>query len=67
MPAHRRDELVWKRSSRCDAGACVEVSAADEAVAVRDSKLADSPILWFSSAGWTAFLDALKAGEFDLR
>lgn len=47
---------------------CVEVAllgGPQQAVAVRDSKnRSTSPILHLSPAGWTAFLDAVKHGEF---
>jgi hypothetical protein len=36
-----------------------------EAVFIRDSKDRRGPELEFSSAAWTAFLDAVKSGEFD--
>jgi hypothetical protein len=44
---------------------CVEVAATDNAVLVRDSKHADGPVLTFDRPAWTAFLDAVRAGEMD--
>ncbi len=48
-------------------GNCVEVAAVPGIVGVRDSKLgADSPILAVTSAEWSTFVNAVKAGRFDL-
>ncbi len=54
--------LTWRRSTRCSSGSCVEVAATPDAVLVRDSKLAESPILHFDTAAWAAFLGAIKSG-----
>jgi hypothetical protein len=35
-------------------------------IAVRDSKDPDGPKLFFSVSEWRRFLDAIKAGEYDL-
>ena len=55
------------RKSRFSGGAgCVEVRLLpDGRVAVRDSKDVSLPPSAFSSAAWTAFLAAVRAGEFD--
>jgi hypothetical protein len=46
-------------------GACVEVAAADDGVAVRHSKDPDGAVLYYTPAEWSAFLDGAKNGEFD--
>jgi hypothetical protein len=56
---------AWRRSTRCDSGACVEVANAGEHVFMRDSKNPAAPALAFSRHGWTMFLAGLKAGEFN--
>ncbi|WBB66086.1 DUF397 domain-containing protein [Micromonospora sp. WMMD812] len=60
---------VWRTSSRSnDQGLCVEV--ADNlvdvlgVVAVRDSKDQSGPTLAVSPPGWTAFVDAIRGGQF---
>jgi hypothetical protein len=54
-------QALWRKSSRSNVQAnCVEVAFAPEAVAVRDSKNADGPVLAFSGAGWGAFLRARR-------
>lgn len=45
-------------------GACVEVGRV-EAVAVRDSKNPEGPVLVFDATEWREFVIAVKAGEFD--
>jgi hypothetical protein len=36
-----------------------------DAVAVRDSKNKTGPVLVFTPAEWSAFVEGAKAGEFD--
>jgi hypothetical protein len=55
----------WRRSSRCDGGQCVEVAFADALVAMRDGKSPDGARLHLDRHDWTAFLGAVRAGEFD--
>jgi len=57
--------IQWRRSSRCDSGSCVEVAHIDCAIAIRDSKDADGPVLTFSPQEWAAFVAAARNGEFD--
>ena len=58
----------WRKSSRSDnnGGACVEVAGLAAGVAVRDSKDRSGPVLLIAAAGWAAFVDGIRAGEFDL-
>jgi hypothetical protein len=58
----------WKKSSKSGAngGECAEVRQHDDAVQVRDSKNPTGPVLTFDRDQWRAFIDAAKAGEFDL-
>lgn len=61
---------VWRTSSRSnDQGLCVEVAdnlaASAGVVGVRDSKDQAGPVLAVSPPGWTAFVDAIRAGRFD--
>lgn len=59
---------TWRKSSYSTAqGNCVEVCVQDESpVAVRDSKDVTGPELEFTGQAWTAFIQAIKRGEFDL-
>ena len=45
----------WRTSTRSSGGDCVEVGHGPAVIAVRDTKLAESPVLTFSSEAWTAF------------
>jgi hypothetical protein len=59
----------WRKSSYSgdNGGACVEVARnLPGAVAVRDSKDREGPVLAFAPADWQAFTAAVRAGEFDL-
>lgn len=67
------DSGWFKSSCSADADCCVEVLMADNRVLVRDSKeLRDSAmgehhqILSYTAAEWTAFIEGVKLGEFDL-
>jgi Domain of unknown function (DUF397) len=55
---------AWRKSSYSgdNGGNCVEVGAAGLAVAVRDSKDPDGPLLAFAADTWTAFAEQVKAG-----
>ncbi len=55
--------LAWRTSSYSgsNGGTCVEVGTAGPAVAVRDSKHQDGPLLAFPAGTWKAFTDQLKA------
>lgn len=60
---------MWRKSSYSSAngGNCVEVAPnLPGAVAVRDSKNQGGPKLAFSDQAWSAFVQAIKHGEFDL-
>jgi hypothetical protein len=56
----------WRKSSRCESHTCVEVAtnentSAPDGTLVRDGKLGDtSPVLSFSKAGWTSFVNSLS-------
>ena len=59
----------WRKSTRSgnNGGNCVEVARnLPGAVAVRDSKDPDGPVLIFTPAEWRAFAAGVSAGEFDL-
>jgi hypothetical protein len=60
---------IWRKSTRSDGngGNCVEVAHnLPGIVAVRDSKVRSGPALIFTPDGWSALLDGVKTGEFDL-
>jgi hypothetical protein len=59
---------VWRKSSRSggENGNCIEVTFAQPAVAIRDSKNPNGPTLVLPTAGWDAFQHGVKNGTFDL-
>lgn len=57
----------WITSSRCDSGACVQVRLTEDAVAMRDSKSTEGPVLQFSADTWNQFLAGVRAGDFQVR
>ncbi len=57
--------FVWRRSSMCDPGNCVEVAFAGSVVLVRDSKNQASPVLTFARSEWAAFLADVREGGFN--
>lgn len=61
-------QAVWRTSSASepDADNRVEVAFVDDAIAVRDSRHPEGPILLFTQAEWDAFVGGAKDGEFDL-
>ena len=56
----------WYKSSFSNGGACVEMRRAKTEIQVRDTKDRLGPVLTFNRQEWQAFLDGVRAGEFDL-
>ena len=61
--------LAWRKSSYSgnNGGQCVEVAVPEggSAVLVRDSKEPLGPSLVLGHAEWRAFVEGVRAGEFD--
>ncbi len=53
-------DLQWRKSSRCESNACVEVAAADEFIFMRNSTDPDGPQLRFTREEWAAFCASLQ-------
>ena len=61
-----RKSLAWHKAQRSTAnGACVEIAPAAGNIAIRDSKDPDGPVLVYTPAEFSAFLDGARRGEFD--
>ncbi|MFH8336984.1 DUF397 domain-containing protein [Streptomyces sp. AM6-12] len=67
MQNENNETLAWVKSSYSVQNACVEVAVtANGGRAVRDSKNPSGPIHRYTPAEWTAFVQGVKAGEFDI-
>jgi hypothetical protein len=55
--------IAWRKSSHSgsNGGACVEIGTVGSAVAVRDSKHPDGPLLAFAAGTWKDFTEQVKA------
>ncbi|MFA1548152.1 DUF397 domain-containing protein [Actinomadura chokoriensis] len=56
---------AWRKSSHSGSQAddCIELASTDRAVAVRDSKDPDGPVLTIAPDTWNAFVRTLKAWD----
>jgi hypothetical protein len=62
-----RDEPPrWRKSTRSSSGNCIEVAEQGDEVWLRDSKSPAAAMLSFDRAAFAAFIEGVKAGEFDL-
>ncbi len=67
MSAPDLSRARWRKSIRSNGqNACVEAADVDGGIAVRDSKNPTGPVLVFSGLEWTAFLQGVRDGEFEL-
>jgi len=58
--------MQWRKSTySSDTANCVEFAPLQAAVAIRDSKDPDGPVLSYGNDRWTAFTAAVRAGTFD--
>ena len=53
---------VWRRSSFCASGECVEVARLDDMVVMRDSK---DHVLRYTTEEFRFLVRAIKAGQYD--
>ncbi|WP_329519882.1 DUF397 domain-containing protein [Spirillospora sp. NBC_01491] len=67
MTATDLSRAVWRTSARSQQnGACVEVAPTPDAVAVRDSRDQDGPVLLLPPETWQAFSQRIKRGTYDI-
>lgn len=59
---------TWRKSTRSNGTAnCVEFCELQNGRAVRDSKAGkNGPVLLFPTSEWTAFIQGVKDGEFNI-
>lgn len=65
MPHMDQQHLEWHKSSHSGGSGCIEVAQADGAIALRDSKAPNGPVMKFTKHEWSAFMDGVRDGEFD--
>lgn len=68
MTSPNLDGAIFRKSTRSSqSGDCVEVATnLPDVVAVRDTKDRDGGTLAFTPSEWSAFLQGVKLGEFDV-
>jgi uncharacterized protein DUF397 len=59
-------KIIWRKSTYCANGDCVEVALLEEEVLVRDSKNPHGPTLHFTPIEWEAFLKGARHRQFNL-
>jgi predicted secreted Zn-dependent protease len=57
--------MVWRRSTFCANGTCVEVAFDGDEVAVRDGKNPEQNAIRVTRAQWNDFVRGVQAREFD--
>ena len=60
----RATTMMWRKSSFCSDGSCVEVAFDGDFVAVRDGKNPTTAALRFTRAQWNAFVRGVKDDQF---
>jgi hypothetical protein len=59
------EEPMWRTTSRCDSGACVEIGTLGGIIMVRRSADPDGTCLKLSRGEWQKFVAGLKGGQLD--
>lgn len=60
------ENLTWHTALSCESGACVQVAAADrDAILIGSTRQPGGPLLEYTAAEWNAFVNGVKAGDFD--
>ena len=57
-------QLSWRTAYQCNGGACIRVAADGDAVMIGSSQ-PNGPVLSYSRAEWTAFVEGIRQGDFD--
>lgn len=73
MPDHWEDRVsneqadsVWRKSAASASSDCVEVAFSGDSVLVRHSSDPDGLSIAFTRSQWSAFLEGVRHGTFDL-
>jgi hypothetical protein len=55
--------LIWRKSSKCEGGNCLEVSDSGHEIQVRNSTFPDVAVIKVSRHDWGLFLRGIVNGE----
>lgn len=59
------EDLTWRVSRTCDAGACIKVARQGESVLIGNTNNPEGPFGEFTADEWRHFLAGVKLGDFD--
>ena len=61
-------DAEFRRASACDnsGGSCMEVAMLGDTIITRDSKDPQGTVQAYTRSEWSAFIDGVKQGEFDI-
>jgi Domain of unknown function (DUF397) len=54
----------WRKSTRCETSACVEVAVGGALVGLRNSTKPDTRLA-IDAGAWRQFIDGVRTGDFD--
>jgi hypothetical protein len=63
-PATSQQKTMWRTSSFCQQGECLEVAVESGEIALRSNRAPDL-VIRLTAAEWQAFTAGVKAREFD--
>jgi Domain of unknown function (DUF397) len=63
VAAEGPDVLMWRHSSFCNGGSCVDIAIQGDIVAVRASSSQDGCVLIFPAGSWQEFVAEIKSGN----
>lgn len=58
-------QLAWRVARDCDGGNCVRVAPSAGMIVIGDTKNPDGPVLSYTGAEWSAFVEGIRQGDFD--
>jgi len=65
IDSSQAEDLAWRVSRTCDAGACIKVARRGESVLIGNINSPEGPFGEFTADEWRHFLAGVKLGDFD--
>ena len=59
------EDLDWRVSRTCDAGACIRVARSGDLVLIGNTNDREDVVSEFTAGEWRQFLAGVKLGDFD--